>query len=150
MLWYTRQRLRGSLSSYTPFIIFWQSCSRAKGWQDLLAFCVFIMAREETRQLYQSQAWKDTRRAYLRSVGGLCERCLAEGIITPAEIVHHKVPLTEDNVKDLNVSLSWNNLQALCRQCHAEVHEDIYRKRSKRRYTVSKSGVVSIIPPPSR
>ena len=108
---------------------------------------VLVMAKESSRQLYQSQAWKETRRAYLRSVGGLCERCMARGIITPAEIVHHKVPLTEDNVKDLNVSLSWDNLQALCRVCHAEVHDDIYRKRSKRRYTVSKDGSVMIAPP---
>ena len=103
------------------------------------------MAREGTKQLYQSQAWKETRRAYLHSVGGLCEKCLAKGIITPAEIVHHKIPLTEENIKDLNISLSWDNLQALCRICHAEVHEEIYR--GKRRYKVHKDGSVSIISP---
>ena len=68
---------------------------------------------------YDSRAWKDTRRNYKQSVGGLCEKCLAKGLITPAEIVHHKTPLTVDNVSDLNISLSWDNLQALCRQCHA-------------------------------
>ena len=93
---------------------------------------------------YQSMAWKETRRNYKQSVGGLCERCLAKGIITPAEIVHHKVPLTADNISDLSISLSWDNLQALCRQCHAEVHEEMYRARSKRRYTIDKSGRVVI------
>lgn len=93
---------------------------------------------------YQSMAWKETRRNYKQSVGGLCERCLAKGIITPAEIIHHKVPLTADNISDLNISLGWGNLQALCRQCHAEVHEDMYAARSKRRYKVDKNGRVVI------
>lgn len=133
-------------SSHISFHSYLTCCSRAKGWRNCWPF-VFIMARESSRQLYQSQAWKNTRRAYLKSRGGLCERCMAKGIITPAEIVHHKVPLTDDNVKDLNISLSWDNLQALCRVCHAEVHEDIYMNRSKRRYTVNKNGTVDIRPP---
>jgi len=93
---------------------------------------------------YNSKAWKDTRRNYKQSVGGLCERCLAKGIVTPAEVVHHKVPLTADNISDLSISLGWNNLQALCRQCHAEVHEEMYRARTGRRYKVDKNGRVVI------
>lgn len=65
-------------------------------------------------------------------------------MIVPAEIVHHKIPLTADNVKDLNISLSWNNLQALCRQCHAEVHDDMYAERTGRRYTINSNGHVQI------
>lgn len=91
---------------------------------------------------YDSRAWKDTRRNYRQSVGGLCERCLAKGMITPAEIVHHIVPLTPENISDLNVSLSWRNLQALCRQCHADVHEDMYQARTGKRYKVGKDGRV--------
>lgn len=98
-----------------------------------------------SREFYSSTAWKETRRAFKKSKGGLCERCLAKGIVTPAEIVHHKTPLTEENIKDLNISLSWKNLQALCRQCHAEVHDDMYAKRTGRRYRISKSGRVIII-----
>ena len=93
---------------------------------------------------YNSQAWKETRRNYKQSVGGLCERCLAKGIITPAEVVHHKIPLTPENICNLEISLGWNNLQALCRDCHAEVHEDIYAARSKRRYKIDKTGKVVI------
>lgn len=88
---------------------------------------------------YNSRAWKQTRQNYKQSVGGLCERCLAKGIITPAEVVHHKVELTPDNIKDLNLSLGWDNLQALCRQCHAEVHSG-YEKR----YTVDRQGKVVV------
>ena len=94
---------------------------------------------------YNSQAWKNTRNSYLKSVGGLCERCLAKGIIEPAVIVHHKTPLNIHNVSDLKLSLDYSNLQALCRKCHAEVHDDIYRQRTGRRYKVDKNGRVVIV-----
>ena len=99
---------------------------------------------KETKAFYHSQAWKNIRRNYKQSVGGLCERCLAKGMIVPAEIVHHKIPLTADNMNDLNISLSWKNLQALCRQCHAEVHDDMYAERTGRRYKINNNGHVVI------
>lgn len=93
---------------------------------------------------YRTQAWKDTRRNYLKSVGGLCERCLAKGLIEPAVIVHHKVPLNEDNISNLSISLGWDNLEALCRKCHAEVHDDMYAERTGRRYRIDDNGKVVI------
>ena len=108
------------------------------------------MAKEKRAHcdsFYHTQAWKDTRRTYLQSVGGLCECCLKKGIVKPAEAVHHKIPLTDDNVNDLSISLSWDNLQALCRTCHAEAHEEMYRKRSKRRYRIDEHGKVIITEP---
>ena len=90
-------------------------------------------------------AWQNTSKAYKKSVGGLCERCMAKGIVTPAEIIHHKTPLTDDNINDLNISLSWDNLQALCRQCHAEAHEEMYRQRTKKRYRIDRQGRVVIL-----
>jgi len=96
------------------------------------------------KTFYSSRAWKDARRNYKQSVGGLCEECLKKGIITPAEIVHHKIPLTNENVGDLNISLSWNNLQALCRQCHAKAHEEMYAERTGKRYTIDEHGRVTI------
>lgn len=108
-------------------------------------FCYgLIMAGSNARRLYDSKAWKDTRKAYTQSVGGLCERCMSKGIVTPAEVVHHKVPLTEDNANDTSVSLDWQNLQALCRKCHAEVHDEMYRERTGRRYKLDAYGRVII------
>ena len=95
-------------------------------------------------KFYMTQAWINTRNSYKKNVGGLCERCLAKGKITPAELVHHKIPLNENNINDLNISLNWDNLQALCRKCHAEVHDNIYAARSKRRYKIEKNGKVII------
>lgn len=97
------------------------------------------------RKFYSSQAWKRTSRNYMQSVGGLCECCITKGIVTPAEVVHHKTPLTDENINDFNISLSWDNLQALCRNCHAAAHEEIYRQRSGRRYTIDDNGKVIAI-----
>ena len=69
---------------------------------------------------------------------------MSKGFVTPAEIVHHKTPLTDSNISDLSVSLSWDNLQALCRQCHAEVHEEMYAARTKKRYKIDRNGRVTI------
>ena len=98
----------------------------------------------EKTGFYNSRAWKTTRHAYKHSVGNLCERCLAKGIISSADVVHHIVPLTEETVNDLNLALNWDNLQALCRKCHGEVHEEIYAKRTGRRYKLDASGRVTI------
>lgn len=99
---------------------------------------------KDNKAFYHSAAWKNTRRNYKQSVGGLCERCLAKGMIVPADVVHHKIPLTDQNVNDLSISLSWDNLQALCRQCHAEVHDDMYAERTGRRYRINNNGQVVI------
>ena len=93
---------------------------------------------------YNSMAWQKTSRAYKQSVGGLCEKCMSRGLVTPAEIVHHKIPLDDKNVTDLSISLSWDNLQALCRQCHAEEHEAMYAARTGKRYRIDKNGRVVI------
>jgi len=96
------------------------------------------------KEFYSSRAWKDARRNYKQSVGGLCEECLKKGAITPAEIVHHITPLNADNVSNLEISLGWNNLKALCRQCHAKAHEDMYAERTGKRYRIDENGRVTI------
>lgn len=80
------------------------------------------MAKEYAKGFYNSQAWHDCRNAYVSYKGGLCERCLASGIYTAGEIVHHKKHITPLNVNDPNITLNFNNLQLLCRECHAAVH----------------------------
>lgn len=91
------------------------------------------MAREFARAFYHSPAWKRTRAAYLRSVNGLCEDCLAEGRYRPAEIVHHVRPLTPDNIDDPATTTGFGNLRAVCRECHAREHEDLWRGRGSER-----------------
>lgn len=86
---------------------------------------------------YKSRAWQDCRDGYARRRGYLCESCLAKGIYRPGEIVHHKVPLTKENIHDPEIALSWDNLELLCRDCHAERHN-----KTKRRYHIGNDGEV--------
>lgn len=98
-----------------------------------------LCMKEYAKTFYKSQAWKRTREAYIRSVGGLCERCRRKGLIVPAEIVHHKIYLTPENISDETVSLSWANLEAVCRTCHKEEHTG-----KVIRYEVDSLGRVSV------
>ena len=95
------------------------------------------MAREFARQFYSSEAWHQCRDGYKKSVGGLCERCLAKGQFVPGEIVHHKIHLTPNNIEIPEISMDWGNLELLCRNCHAEEHG-----KTKRRFAIDENGKV--------
>ena len=97
--------------------------------------------RAFAEQFYLSQAWRNCRDAYMESVGGLCEECLKQGVYTPAEIVHHIKPLTERNINDPEITLSFKNLYAVCRSCHAKLHG----AKAARRYKVDETGHVTVI-----
>ncbi|MCM1220562.1 MAG: HNH endonuclease [Lachnospiraceae bacterium] len=73
--------------------------------------------REFAKAFYESPAWRSTRAYILKRDAGLCVRCGALGVI-----VHHKRPLTPGNIDDPLVSLNENNLETLCRACHAIAH----------------------------
>ena len=94
--------------------------------------------KEYAKIFYGSKAWKDCREGYFRKVGGLCEMCLAQGIYTPGEIVHHKIHITPENIQDPSIVLSYDNLQLLCRLHHAEVHD----QKSKKRYKIGSDGTI--------
>lgn len=81
-----------------------------------------IMRTKEQLAFYGTRAWANCREAYKASVGGLCEECLKNGIVRPGEIVHHKIHVSQDTLKDPNVLLSFENLQLVCRDCHARLH----------------------------
>ena len=92
---------------------------------------------------YNSGAWKTCREAYKKKVGGLCEECLKNGQITPAEEIHHRIPLTPDNVGDPSISLNFDNLVALCREHHRAAHSK--HNGEPKRYIVDDLGRVKII-----
>ncbi len=94
------------------------------------------MAKDFALQFYASGAWKKARSAYRKQAGGMCERCLVQ----PGEIVHHKKPLTPQNISDPAVALGFDNLELVCRDCHAGAHG-----RSKR-YRIDELGRVIITP----
>lgn len=79
------------------------------------------MAKTFTDGFYKHSAWIKTRRKYLK-MHPYCERCLEYGIIKPADIVHHKHYIDEQNINDANVTLNLDNLEALCQDCHNKEH----------------------------
>lgn len=95
------------------------------------------MAKEFASSFYNSPAWKSTREEYKRYRGGLCEICWAEGIAKAGAIVHHRTELTPENINDMSIALGWDNLQLVCRECHAKIHD-----RRQRRYKVDELGRV--------
>lgn len=99
--------------------------------------------KDYAKGFYKSKTWQHCRDTYLRKVGGLCERCLAKGLVTPAVIVHHKVYITPERIKDPKITLSFENLEALCRDCHGAEHSV-----TEKRYKVDELGRVAIAPDP--
>ena len=51
--------------------------------------------------------------------------------------MHHKVPLTDDNLKNPEIALAWSNLELLCKQCHDEE-----RARRSKRWRIGPDGRV--------
>lgn len=100
---------------------------------------LFNVMKEFAKEFYSSKAWQDCRRAYKKSVGGLCEICLKQGRYSPGEIVHHRVHLTPLNISNPLITLNWNNLQCVCRECHASIHG-----HQQGRYVIEPDGNIRI------
>ena len=113
------------------------------------------MGKEFARKFYSSKAWQSCRNEYAKRRGFLCENCLRRGIYRPGVIVHHLIELDPININNPEITLNFDNLELLCRECHAEVHEQSggrwaevnKRKREARdrrnRYMISADGSVS-------
>ena len=96
--------------------------------------------KDYAKSFYKSKRWQTTRLAYLKSVGGLCERCMKKGLYRPAVIVHHKVYITAENIHTPEVTLAWDNLEAVCRECHEQEHAG-----DGKRYKVDENGRVRLL-----
>ena len=77
---------------------------------------------EAIERFYTTWAWRRCRDSYLASKGRLCENCLKRGLVVPADHVHHKTPITPENLKNPEITLNHANLMALCERCHQEQH----------------------------
>ena len=91
----------------------------------------------DIERFYTTRAWRKSRESFLQEKGRLCEICMSKGLIEPAVHVHHKVPITPENLNDLRITLDHSNLMALCEECHQEQHR-------KRRWRCDALGRVSL------
>ena len=75
---------------------------------------MYIKGKKVGHPFYGCAKWKRVRAEYLRTVHHVCELCGR-----PAEQVHHRDPLKdEDYFVNYEKCYGFDNLQALCRDCH--------------------------------
>ena len=113
------------------------------------------MAKQFAKKFYSSKAWQDCRNEYAKRRHYLCEDCLRRGIYKPGEIVHHIVEIDPVTIERPEISLNPDNLELLCRDCHARRHDleggpwakvNAARKKAKRgsmRFNVDEFGRVT-------
>lgn len=82
--------------------------------------------RKDRQRIYQTERWRQLRASKL-ATNPLCELCEENGIITPAEDVHHKVSFmtTNDKAKRIRLAYDRANLECLCRACHQYRHYQV-------------------------
>ena len=89
-------------------------------------------------RFYHSMAWRRMRDAYIAyrkaMDGGLCEVCRDK----LGDTVHHKKWLTDSNIDDPDIALSFDNFRLECRDCHAKEKDP--EKRTAGRYTFDEAG----------
>lgn len=66
-----------------------------------------------TRKRY-GRSWKRIRDRYIKE-HPLCEECSKQDKLTPAEEVHHILPLSRGGTHAIN------NLMSLCKSCHSKI-----------------------------
>ena len=79
------------------------------------------MNRKQIDQLYQSQKWKQKRKASLRRDGYMCQFEKRYGKIRPAGIVHHIFPIEEYPEYAL---CDWN-LMSVSMESHNKLHDRV-------------------------
>ena len=84
------------------------------------------MARSiELQRFYGRKAWQDLRMVKILQSHGRCERCGADySNNLPLLIAHHIRPLTDETLKDPEISLNPENVEILCPRCHALQHPE--------------------------
>lgn len=78
------------------------------------------------RKIYNSERWRRLR-AWKFACNPLCEMCLKEDKVVPAEDVHHIVSFmsTDDPNQRTFLAYDYDNLMSLCKQCHQSIHNKI-------------------------
>ena len=73
----------------------------------------------EVQRFYNSSEWKKARQQCIIRCKGRCQRCGRMG-----KEVHHKIPLTDQNVHIYSIALDQSNLELLCTRCHNREREN--------------------------
>jgi 5-methylcytosine-specific restriction protein A len=88
---------------------------------------------------YKRAAWLKCRELILQRDNYLCQDCLKDKVIRPADMVHHIEPLEDHPEKGLEES----NLISLCHPCHNKMHPEkgnkAIKQHTKRRINIVKA-----------
>lgn len=71
------------------------------------------------------RSWKRIRDRYIQK-HPLCEMCQKEGRLTPADEVHHIVPVSQGGKS------TQSNLMSLCHSCHNKIHLKIGDRHTRK------------------
>ena len=103
---------------------------------------------KEADKFYNTSAWRKLAGEVRTERHYICERCGK-----PANIVHHKIYLTPQNITDPKVALNKDNLELLCHDCHDQEHERMKygkhltkQQRKRRRIGFDEQGLPYILP----
>ena len=81
------------------------------------------------RLVYNTSQWRKLRDAKLQQ-NPLCELCLENDKVTPAEDVHHIYEISngKNEFEMISLGFDFNNLQSLCHDCHQKLHAKKHKK----------------------
>jgi len=87
---------------------------------------------KDYQRLLNAPQWAKVKAIVRARAGGLCERCKAEGYITPGVDCHHIVPVESGKTLAEMQRLCYDthNIQLLCVPCHIKTHAE-QRSHSK-------------------
>jgi len=96
---------------------------------------------EKVEEFYRSTPWKTCRLAFIRSKLGICEICGCSIEYTDEKgikhngkraIVHHRIPISDENMNDIDITLNFDNLELLCLDCHNSLTGDMTMGRTEK------------------
>ena len=79
--------------------------------------------RELRKSAYNTTVWRKLRMSYMKE-HPVCEECIKNGKVTAADSIHHKKSPFKGNEVNWNLFLDPDNLESICRECHAKVHAE--------------------------
>lgn len=77
--------------------------------------------KEYAKAFYKGKQWKKISRLYMEQQHYICERC--GGVAT---ICHHIKYISPANINNPAITLNFDNLEALCQECHNKEHFQKY------------------------
>ena len=80
--------------------------------------------KENNGDFYRSRAWRQLQKQK-RAANPLCERCEANGLITPMQEVHHIIPIDDD----WSLRFEWSNLMSVCYLCHKQLTAEYHKQQ---------------------